>query len=1370
MFKNEEIKRMVQVVLFLEICKKKEKYLAKMWIETGESERLLVNDVSITLEESFWDDLENYEIWRQGKTSKYDPRFPGTLKKQIELENQIGHSIFQNFFVGEINKSFIFFIELLQSKKIHRLFLTISSCEPEILNIPFEMISKAPNSTPFSVENDHFLVIHTTVKGIADFTLNKIDPITPPLKILYVSSLPEDLGEGAKFIELEKEQEKLLESLGNLISEKKVLVEFLELGSLVEIEKALAIGHHHIVHISGHGKFLNHTTHREGILYLEKEDGNTDIVHAVELAEVLKKYNSVNLVMLSACETGRIDEFGVAGALIKGGIPVVLGMHYTINDAAATIFTSAFYAGICRGTDLCVSLSKARKKVIKWHKKQIAERQNNSNFEPFPSEWFNPFLYFNQMVKQFVYHSRKSVDVGYFFKKPVSFVDGGKYVGKGFIGRRKEILKLSRLFNKGKHAVCIYGPGGIGKTTLAIRFADNFESGSYKIIQFKGEVNEETILKKLAEEVKNKVGKEIVELVDSPNYSPEEKLDILIEKYLSKEKLIVLFDNFEANQMESKENMVFQPELHSETLKKFLTYFCQKLNKSFYLLFTTRYLFSIPPVAGLNLNEMNFSDTFKLINQYEYLVQLSLQEKRDIHKKIGGHPRTLELLESNLENCEVNWKTIYQKLKNVKDIEINHDLLLNMLWDKLTQEEKHVFKAASIFRKIVPLEGLEKATKFDKEKLKTVVNRLNNLSLVFTEGEEFYVHRLTAFYVKNNQMGTEEKNHYNKRAVDYFLHRDIIDIVDGVHIKSISDGMEVLWHYLQGEDYDQATKISLSMGSYLFQVGYIPMSFELIREIHRYIDGVNEENQAKIYGKLGILNTHFGNYDTSLSYFGKSGDIWEKLNNTEEIASNLFNIGTVYQYKNDDNTALKYYEKAEKFFCKTNNTKVRSTLLLNTGAIYQRKNDLSNALKKFENAHEIYETICDTDGIAACLHNIGVIFQEKGDYDKSMQYYLSAVEDYEKKSNVMGISDCYYQIGKLHKDRENYSESEEYLKKSLHIKEKILDNRGILRILDQMGEIRELVGDPDMALAYYEKYLNFIDNIGKNDVDPAILGHIGLLYQDSGNFKKALKLFNKSLDISRQIGNLNSIAASLHNIGSTYQDIGDNDSALCFYENAMEEFKGICDWNNASKSLSQILQIHQERHNLDEIISYLKGNLIIYEQLGDSRKMSAALAHLGDLLSKKLDFIAALNYFIRAYLMTSPSDEKILGLLERDISRLKSKISEAQFSEILKRWNVDPEDLFFLEDEKNDEQAVDLSEITIEAITAGENRKQIKEKLNEFLLSFENFPGEEHDTYGIKPYFQMLAAYVNGENTEVYRDRIFPELLNFFDETLALHQ
>jgi len=629
-------------------------------------------------------------------------------------------------------------------------------------------------------------------------------------------------------------------------------------------------------------------------------------------------------------------------------------MRFPVGDETATIFTSNLYENICTGKSLDHSIFYARKAVWDNEMKQMEELAKSGDLEYFTPEWMTPFLYLNQPVHRLIDFSKKTTDTAYFFQKP-SFrpVEGGKYVGYGFIGRRKEIIRLTNLFKKEKRCICIYGQGGIGKTTLAIRFADNFDNGSYKIIQFRGEVNEEKILTGLANRAKEKLGDQIVQIIDSPDFSPEIKLNMLIEQYLSREKVIVLFDNFEDNQVVSQgagrkaqgrgasrkkdEQKVYQKKIHSETLKAFLAHFCNNLKRSSYILFTTRYRFPEPMVEVFNLGEMSFPDSFKLINRFECLVLLKTVEKREIHEKLGGHPRSLELLESYFKKEKITWEDVAAGFKDVEEKEINHDLLLDMLWNRLSHTERRVLKAASVFRGMTFFKGLEKVTGMKVGSIKNILESLNDFSLAYIEEDTFNIHRLTSTFVTTSKMENSERKKTHILAAEYF--EGILYDEGKIYIVDL---LEARWHLLQSEEWDRVAELTNNkMIGNLYTIGYPEFAFELLAEIPGR--NINEKNRAVVHHLLGFLYQAWGKYDQALKQYEKSMEIKEKNGDIKGISDSLGQIGTIYCSKGDYEQALKQYKKVK----------------------------------------EISEKIGDISNMSKTLHQIGNIHFHKGKYDQA---------------------------------------------------------------------------------------------------------------------------------------------------------------------------------------------------------------------------------------------------------------------------------------------------------------------------------------------------------------------------------------------------
>lgn len=90
-----------------------------------------------------------------------------------------------------------------------------------------------------------------------------------------------------------------------------------------------------ILHFSGHGE-------PEGI-YLEQENGRSQLVSTAALESLFKLFNTVQCVLLNSCYSE------AQAKAIKAYIPYVIGMPLSILDKAAIAFSAGFYQAIGAG-------------------------------------------------------------------------------------------------------------------------------------------------------------------------------------------------------------------------------------------------------------------------------------------------------------------------------------------------------------------------------------------------------------------------------------------------------------------------------------------------------------------------------------------------------------------------------------------------------------------------------------------------------------------------------------------------------------------------------------------------------------------------------------------------------------------------------------------------------------------------------------------------------------------------------------------------------------------------------------------------------------------------------------------------------------
>jgi hypothetical protein len=164
----------------------------------------------------------------------------------------------------------------------------------------------------------------------------------------------------------------------------------------------------HVLHFDGHGDFgrrcpnghlsvsavaqscvlcgKNLPDSFSGYLAFERGDGSTHWVSADELGDLLLDHD-LKLVVLNACNSavgrrGRDVFNGVAGSLVRRGVPAVVASSFRLDWEAALGFAHYFYQGLAGGDSLVEVMDRARQRL-----RGLADT---------PREWYRPVLFLRQ--------------------------------------------------------------------------------------------------------------------------------------------------------------------------------------------------------------------------------------------------------------------------------------------------------------------------------------------------------------------------------------------------------------------------------------------------------------------------------------------------------------------------------------------------------------------------------------------------------------------------------------------------------------------------------------------------------------------------------------------------------------------------------------------------------------------------------------------------------------------------------------------------------------------------------------------------------------------------------------------------------------
>lgn len=286
---------------------------------------------------------------------------------------EFGTSLFDEVFHDRVLALFFQTLGRLAAGQQLRIQIRLALEDPDLMRIhelPWELLYSTFESKYLALDRRFSIVRYLEVPGASQ-------PLSyrRPLRILCVAAEPED-----------QEKLKIHEELAWIKKVwarpwRRAKISTLGHASLDELRRALVEEKFHLLHFLGHGEYDPSTGN--GVLLFEDDIGQACRVTGEELAEQVADRPYLRGVFLNACWTARAGHgnpfSGVATALVRAGVPAVLGMQFEISDAAARVFSQVVYQRLAAGESVDAAVVEGR----------LAIRRRL----PQTSEWATPALF-----------------------------------------------------------------------------------------------------------------------------------------------------------------------------------------------------------------------------------------------------------------------------------------------------------------------------------------------------------------------------------------------------------------------------------------------------------------------------------------------------------------------------------------------------------------------------------------------------------------------------------------------------------------------------------------------------------------------------------------------------------------------------------------------------------------------------------------------------------------------------------------------------------------------------------------------------------------------------------------------------------------
>jgi tetratricopeptide (TPR) repeat protein len=336
------------------------------------------------------------------------------------------------------------------------------------------------------------------------------------------------------------------------------------------------------------------------------------------------------------------------------------------------------------------------------------------------------------------------------------------------------------------------------------------------------------------------------------------------------------------------------------------------------------------------------------------------------------------------------------------------------------------------------------------------------------------------------------------------------------------------------------------------------------------------------------------------------------------VMMSLGNLASLYSLMGDYESALPIYKRV----LEISQTELGSqhpdtaTSLNNLATLYRSLEQYESALELLNQALEIWQSLFGDRhaSTAICLNNLAELYESIGDYETALSLSEQSLEIrkliYGDSHPATAIS--LHNLGGIHQSMKQYETALNLNQQALEIRESLLGNQHIdtAASLNDLAELYRLLGRDKMALPLYEKAL-IITQTAFGDYHPstaASLNNLALAHLSLGNPELSLSLCKQALNIRQSLlGEHSATANSLNNLALIHSSSGNYELAIDFYEQAVVMTINTLGSNHpTTETLQENLKIARQKDLIRQQTGILQAIPLLEKALGADHPITQA--------------------------------------------------------------------------------------------------------------------------------------------------------------------
>jgi predicted ATPase/DNA-binding CsgD family transcriptional regulator/Tfp pilus assembly protein PilF len=242
-------------------------------------------------------------------------------------------------------------------------------------------------------------------------------------------------------------------------------------------------------------------------------------------------------------------------------------------------------------------------------------------------------------------------------------------------------------------------------------------------------------------------------------------------------------------------------------------------------------------------------------------------------------------------------------------------------------------------------------------------------------------------------------------------------------------------------------------------------------------------------------------------------------------------------------------------------------------ALAEDQGDYDECMPLYQRALDASRLLGDRSLEGYVVSAIANTWHDRGSYDEALRLHNEALALFEEVGDRRGIASCYNNIATVSFYRRDYPTAEQGYKQAQELLTEIGDYRGAGMALGNLGAVLFSQGRYEPARDAHEQSIAAMRRIGDETGVANELSNLGNTYQALGDFDKALELNKQALEIHTRLGAQRNASFARAALGAIMRDQGDLPAATDWFVEALQTFAACGDISSSANVLGSLAEM-----------------------------------------------------------------------------------------------------------------------------------------------------------------------------------------------------